>query len=155
MCIRDSPLTDAPNDSVASIHSSTSLLTHVEHIPAAFYQEAHTPLSNAAIEQVLETINAKGQLKNVVYASICPVDGGTAAHLVVKNGNEQYTIMVIPDKAIGQRYEISNDAWRGYVTPHGEGSLAVITSFDQPNAIANLDALGKQYEAAIYHTAGL
>lgn len=138
-----------------TMDKSTYLLTHVEHIPAEFYQAAHTPLSNADIEEVLESIGAESQLENVVYASICPVGDGTAAHLVVKNGQEQYTIMVIPDKAIGERYEISNDSWRGYVTPHGDGALAVMTSFDQPHAIANLDAFGKQYEAAIFHTAGL
>ena len=48
------------------------------------------------------------------------------------------------DKAISQRYEISNDAWRGYMTPQGKGSLVVITSVDQPHAIANLETFGKE-----------
>ena len=59
------------------------------------------------------------------------------------------------DKAISQRYEISNDAWRGYVTPQGKGSLVVITSVDQPHAIANLETFGKEQEAAIFHTVQL
>ena len=131
------------------------LLAHINHQPHDFYGEEHTPIENNQLQKVLKTINAEGEIDNVVYAAVCPLDGEQAAHLVIKNGEDQYTVMLIPEYSPRNVFEVNNDIWRGYISPHPAGAIAVLAYASHPGAINKLKTISERYHDSFQLTAGI
>lgn len=123
-----------------------ALMAHAEHRPHEFYGADHEAIDNATLSQIMSNFNVQANLENVVYASVCPLNGESAAHLVIKDGEEQYTVMLIPDKSPGKSFSVSSDVWRGFISPHPAGALAVLA--DAKHGIA-IDRLPKITERLI------
>ncbi|MEO2176240.1 MAG: DUF3379 family protein [bacterium] len=131
------------------------LLAHINHQPHDFYGEEHTPIENDQLQRVLKAINAEGEIDNVVYAAVCPLDGEQAAHLVIKNGEDQYTVMLIPEYSPGNVFEVNNDIWRGYISPHPAGAIAVLADASHSNAVSKLRTISERYHGSFNLTAGI
>ncbi len=131
------------------------ILAHADHQPHEFYSAEHLPISNDQLESVLGAFNASGSIENVVYASICPLNGERAAHLVIKDGEDQYTVMLIPDRSPGKVFEMNNAIWRGFVSPHPAGALAVLADASHLNAVARLETMRTRFQDSVYLSAEL
>ncbi|MFP6807494.1 MAG: DUF3379 family protein [Pseudomonadales bacterium] len=90
--------------------------------------------------QIVKVLNLVGgdlalPLGKVTYASKCYIKDQLIAHFVVENDGEAYTLILIPEASIEQ-LAFENDRWRGLITPHETGILAVIASADSsPNLL--------------------
>jgi hypothetical protein len=124
------------------------LLSHVNHQPHEFYGAAHTPIENDVLQEILREINAEGEIENVVYAALCPINGEDAAHLVIKNGENQYTVMLIPEYSPGNVFAVNNEIWRGYISPYPAGAIAVLADASHPEAMEKLKEMSKQYQGS-------
>ena len=78
-------------------HSAENMLAHAAHQPHEFYGSEHQPIAPEDIERLMTKLNLTASIDNVVYAAICPMDGESAAHLVIKDGDDQYTVMLLPE----------------------------------------------------------
>ncbi len=132
-----------------------NLLAHVNHQPHDFYGAEHIPIENDRLQSVLKAINAEAEIDNVVYAAVCPLNGEKAAHLVIKNGEDQYTVMLIPEYSPGNVFEVNNEIWRGYISPHPAGAIAVLANASHPAALKKLKAISEKYHDSFRLVAGI
>ena len=126
------------------------LLAHAQHQAHEFYGAEHSPISNDKLKALMATLKVEGSLENVVYAAVCPVDGEQALHLVIKDGEDQYTVMLIPDRSPSKVFVVDNDVWRGYISPHPAGALAVLAAANHPDAIARIREVSQKYQNSLY-----
>ncbi len=123
------------------------IITHLE-------EEAHQvhgrsgDISESEIRQVLFAVGGDidTSLGKVTYASRCLMDGRLVAHFVVENGEDRYTVIVIPD-GIDRQQSFRNGKWQGLITPHATGSLAVIASSGTPSAMHLSQAMNRYRHA--------
>ena len=130
-----------------------ALLAHVDHQPHEFYGSEHHAISNQQLQRVLTTADAESDLENVVYAAICRIDGEEAAHLVIKNEDAQYTVMLIPDYSPRSNFEIDTELWRGFVSPHPAGALAVLAYASDTDAISRFESAHDKFQKSLYLSA--
>lgn len=130
------------------------LLAHINHKPHEFYGAEHGAISNERVLKVLKTFNIEADLENIVYAAICPVDGEEAAHIVIKDGKDQYTVMLIPQYSPSKTFDIDDGMWRGYISPHPIGAIAVIADSNHTHAVAGLKTATTKYWSAFSLLAG-
>ena len=95
------------------------------------YEQVHDlpgDISEDEVRKVLYSVrgDADTTLGKVTFASVCFVNDRLAAHFVVEDGDERYTLMIIP-KEIDRQQPFQNDRWRGVIIPHPTGSLAIIS----------------------------
>lgn len=94
------------------------------------YEQVHDLPGDISEEEVRKVLYAvrgdvDSTLGKVTFASICFVNNQLAAHFVVEDGDERYTLMIIPEE-IDHQLPFQNDRWRGLIIPHATGSLAII-----------------------------
>ncbi len=130
------------------------LLTHAAHQAHEFYGSEHKPISNAEVEALLKKFHVEASLENVVYAAICPIKGESAAHLVIKDGEDQYTVMLLPDDAPSKMYAIDDGVWRGFVSPHPAGALAILAEVADRHAAERIATVRDKLQTQIYFSAG-
>lgn len=130
------------------------LLAHINHKPHEFYGAEHQTISNERVLKVLSTFNIEANLENIVYAAVCPVDGEEAAHIVIKDGKDQYTVMLIPQYSPSKTFDIDDGMWRGYISPHPAGAIAVIADSNHTHAVARLKEAKTKYWSAFNLIAG-
>lgn len=130
-------------------------LAHAHHQPHEFYGSEHEPITDEALEQLMQRFELTASIDNVVYAAVCPLEGEDALHLVVRDNTEQYTVMLLPDRSPGKMYTVDDQLWRGYVSPHPAGALAVLAEIDDPVAIDRLREVADDMQTAIYLSADL
>lgn len=128
---------------------------HAAHQPHEFYGADHEPIDDEALEKLMGQFQLTASIDNVVYAAICPLDGESAAHLVIKDGADQYTVMLLPDRSPGKMYNVDDTLWRGFVSPHPAGALAVLAEADDEQAVARIREVTDKMQSAIYLTAEL
>lgn len=131
------------------------ILAHASHQPHDFHGSEHYPIGDEALEKLMNKFELTASIDDVVYAAICPLDGENAAHLVIRDGSEQYTVMLIPDRSPGAMYTVDDTLWRGYVSPHPAGALAVLAELDDDAALARIREVADKMQSAIYLTADL
>lgn len=124
------------------------LLAHINHKPHEFYGAEHHAIANDELQQVLNTFGIEASIENVVYAAVCPVDGDEAAHIVIKDGKDQYTVMLLPQYSPSKTYDIDDGMWRGYISPHPAGAIAIIADSDHTHAVARLKEIKNKYSSA-------
>ena len=64
-----------------------------------------TPADPAKIAEVLTVANTAmpTSTENIIYASTCVIDGVKMAHLLVKNGDDEYVLMLLPEEHFSAR----------------------------------------------------
>ncbi len=123
-----------------------NLLSHVEHErPSSNRREPNRD----HVQQVFYSVrsqasNIPGQ---VLYASNCTIDGKLVAHLIVREGDRDYTVILVPDEMVARSHHIQNKHLKGMIVPHPLGSLAVIT--DESSAADGIENVANQYGQAI------
>lgn len=102
---------------------------------------AHEPVTGVRVHDVLAKagFTMESLPGRFVYARTCVIEGMLAAHLVVEEGGNQFTVLVLPKRAADLTFR--EGAWRGVIASHGEGSFAVVGPVDIPQpAIAEMAA---------------
>lgn len=135
--------------------NANPFLAHAAHQSHEFYGSEHKPISNEELEQLMSQFELTASIDHVVYAAICPFNGENAAHLVIKDGTEQYTVMLLPERSPGKMYTVDDDLWRGYVSPHPAGALAVLAGANDEAAVERVREMTDKLQAAIYLSAEL
>ena len=129
------------------------MLVHAAHKPHEFYGSEHQPIGGKELAQLMASFNLSASINNVVYAAVCPIDGERAVHLVIKDGEDQYTVMLLPEHSPGKRYNVSDDLWRGYISPHPAGALAVLAAADDAHAVEKIREITDRLQSEIYLSA--
>lgn len=131
-------------------------LAHAHHQPHDFYGSEHQPIGDVELERLMNQFEITASIDNVVYAAVCPFEGENAVHLVIRDTDqEQYTVMLLPDQSPGKMYAVNDDIWRGYVSPHPAGALAVLAEADDPLAVDKVREVADRMQTSIYLTADL
>lgn len=103
------------------------------------------PVSDAAIRQALAQsgINTAISLENVMHAKACTVNGRLVAHLVVRDGENDLSLLLTPFAVDGET-SFSEGGYDGILEPTDFGSIAVLTpSPGEPRHLHRLfDRLG-------------
>jgi hypothetical protein len=115
-------------------------IAHVAHEPQSFttiHAVGADFLPAALAEQGLKSAIAIGQ---VTYTRICPMDGRTARHLVIRTAEGPVTLFLMPDDPNRRRRSVTEDAGMAAVTlPAARGTVAIVaSSLSQANAVAGL-----------------
>lgn len=131
------------------------MLAHANHQPHEFSDGEHEPISNEELEVMMAQLQLTASLDNVVYAAVCPIDGERAAHLVIKDGEDQYTVMLVPEHSPSKMYTVDDKIWRGYISPHPAGALAVLADANDEQAVARVREVTDKLQSAIYLSAEL
>jgi hypothetical protein len=131
------------------------MLAHAAHQPHEFYGDEHIPIAGDELEAMMKRLNLSASIGNVVYAAICPIDGERAAHLVIKDGEDQYTVMLLPEHSPSKMYTVDDELWRGYISPHPAGALAVLAGANDKHAIERVREMTSKLQASIYLSAEL
>jgi hypothetical protein len=131
------------------------MLVHANHQPHEFSDSEHEPISNEELEVMMAQLHLTASLDNVVYAAICPIDGERAAHLVIKDDEDQYTVMLVPEHSPSKMYTVDDKLWRGYISPHPAGALAVLANAEDEQAVARIREVTAKLQSAIYLSAEL
>tara|TARA_R110002072_G_scaffold64_15_gene528 strand:- start:16455 stop:17177 length:723 start_codon:yes stop_codon:yes gene_type:complete len=142
------------NEQSSTITPSTKkILAHAAHQPHEFYGSEHQPLANEDVERLMASLQLTASIDNVVYAAICPVDGESAAHLVIKDGEDQYTVLLVPEHSPNKMFSVDDKLWRGFVSPHPAGALAVLAGANDTHAITRIREITNKLQSEIYLTA--
>ncbi|MBL4679525.1 MAG: DUF3379 family protein [Pseudomonadales bacterium] len=131
------------------------VLAHINHKPHEFYGAEHRAIGNEQLQSVLDRFGIETNIENVVYAAVCPVDGDEVAHIVIKDGKDQYTVMLLPQYSPTKTYDIDDGMWRGYISPHPAGAIAVIADSNHTHAVARLKEVKGKYWSAFNLVAGI
>jgi hypothetical protein len=143
------------NETSVPNHGSTLMIANAAHQPHEFYGSEHQPIPQENVALLLARLNLTASIDNVVYAAVCPVGDESAAHLVIKDGDDQYTVMLLPDQSPSKMYTVNDQLWRGYISPHPAGALAVLAEAQDANAIARIREVTDKLQTAIYLSAKL
>lgn len=141
------------NQTSAPEHNVDNLLAHAAHQPHEFYGSEHQPIAPKDIEKLMKKLHLTASIDNVVYAAVCPVGSESAAHLVIKDGDDQYTVMLLPDHSPSKMYTVNDQLWRGYISPHPAGALAVLAEAKDDHAIARIREVTDKLQTEIYLSA--
>lgn len=100
------------------------------------------PVDPSDLRKVLHQVRADihSPLGNVVFAENCIIDGKLIAHFVVEDAGRQYTVILVPWQDLDHAIPIDQAAWRGMITPHATGSLAVVADagYRDPEAMQRI-----------------
>jgi len=104
-------------------------IVHVAHEPESFTTVdpmANDYLPAALAEQGLKAVAALGQ---VTYTRVCPFDGRTARHLVVRMAQGPVTLFLMPDDPNKRRRSVTESGGMAAVTmPAAKGTVAIVAS---------------------------
>ncbi len=116
------------------------LVQHLEMEEAAVHSMM-MPVQQPQIRQVLNSINLDSttSLENVVFAKTCIIQGELVAHFVIKDGNNEFTVVLIPQKIVDEVLEFGDENWRGVIEPHQSGSSMAVLASAQDSA--NFDSM--------------
>jgi hypothetical protein len=104
-------------------------IDHVAHEPQSF-TDIH-PVGNDYLPSVLaeQGLKAALALGQVTYTRICPMDGRTARHLVIRTAQGPVTLFLMPDDPNKRRRSVTEMGGMAAVTmPATRGSLAIVAT---------------------------
>ena len=104
-------------------------IDHVAHEPQSFttiHAVGNDYLPSVLAEQGLKVALALGQ---VTYTRICPMDGRTARHVVIRTAEGPVTLFLMPDDPNKRRRSVTETGGMAAVTmPASRGSLAIVAA---------------------------
>ena len=120
-----------------------SVLEHIEHEQVITDRK----LEAAHIQQVMYSVDAESSALpgEIIYASNCIIDGELVAHLVVRDKDQELTLVLIPHNQITGAIAIQTGDWHGVIQPHATGSLAILARSE----LADIEGAAAQYGRAI------
>ncbi len=120
-----------------------SVLEHIEHEQVITDRK----LEPAHIQQVMYSVDAETSALpgEIVYASNCIIDGELVAHFVVRDEDQELTLLLIPHNATTGSIAIQTGDWHSIIQPHATGSMAILTRSE----LANIEGAAAQYGRAI------
>jgi hypothetical protein len=68
----------------------------------------------------------------VDYLNICKIRKAAGAHLVVKDGEDAVTVLIMPGEYVHERVPIQSERFQGVIVPIPNGSMAVVTKKGEP-----------------------
>lgn len=87
------------------------------------------PSDLAALNTVAQALNVQiSQLGELRYIGTCPFQGTLAHHVVVMTPKGKATLLLLPEKAVGEKAHASARGLRAVVAPAGTGSVAIIAA---------------------------
>jgi len=104
-------------------------IEHVAHEPQSFttvhaVDDAYLP--SVLSEQGLKSVVALGQ---VTYTRICPMDGRTARHVVIRTAEGPITLFLMPDDPKQRRRQVEESGgMTAVVMPAARGSLTIVAA---------------------------
>ena len=105
------------------------VIDHVAHEPESFttiHAVGNDFLPVALAESRLRTVAALGP---VSYARICPLDGRTARHLVIRTAEGPVTLFLMPGDPSSRRRSVTEAGGMAAVTmPAAKGSVAIVAA---------------------------
>ncbi len=125
------------------------IITHLDNEA----HQVHGKTGNIAEPEIRRVLLAVGgdlhkPIGKVTYASECLMDGQLVAHFVVENSGNPYTLIVIPQSSKKQ-ITFKDKNWRGIITPHATGTIAVIAHTGEKEMAIDLQKLSQRYERSI------
>jgi len=127
------------------------LVQHLEMEQSAVH-DMMMPVQQPQIRQVLNSINldTTTSMENVVFASTCIIQGELVAHFVIEDENNQFTLVLLPQKMVDEVLEFGNESWRGVISPHQSGnSMAVLASAQNSASFDSMHALIKKLSRSV------
>lgn len=127
------------------------LIAHVQHehpAPDALM------LSQAHLQQVLYSVGAESEALpgRVLYATSCIIEGQLVAHLIVRHGDAEYVLILVPGEPASHESTLQTASWKGLVEPHPLGNLALLeasTASTNELHTAQMRQIVQQYGNAI------
>lgn len=105
------------------------VLQHWNHEPGS-WDVTDVSVSNVVLERVLDgkALVDLSSIGPVTYAHSCRVAGQWMPHLVVQTEQGPVMVLLVPDRAVGERIPLSlpEQGIEGTLRPHGSGSIVVI-----------------------------
>lgn len=125
------------------------LISHVEmpHSSPDVNQLASTHLQRVLHSVDAESADLPGE---VIYATNCLIDGEMVAHLMVRQGNDEFVVILVRHEYVTTRALFQQDGWRGVIEPHEVGNLAVMRreGFRHDAATISVMDMAHQYAGA-------
>ncbi|HEY5896074.1 MAG TPA: DUF3379 family protein [Burkholderiales bacterium] len=103
----------------------------IEHV--AMEPESLSTVDPTNVEALGELIRASGgtlkaPLGTVRYVRLCPVENGTALHIVFETGQGLATVLIVPGRSLPQtQQQASTSDWNALARAAGHGYYAVVT----------------------------
>lgn len=111
-------------------------IDHVAHEPQSFttvHAVDNGYLPAVLAEQGLKPVGALGQ---VTYTRICPMDGRTARHIVIRTASGPITLFLMPDDPRRRNRQVAEaGGMTAVVMPAARGTLAIVAA-DAAQALA-------------------
>ena len=90
-------------DDAEQVHPyhGTDILAHMEAHDVLHSHHAN-PAKAMDVQQVLASANTAMpvEISNVIYAATCVIEGERVAHLLVRNGDSEYVVFLIPESTL-------------------------------------------------------
>ncbi len=124
---------------------TNEVFTHVAH--HAMHADYATPVvTDLKLSEILDQIapDANLDIHNVVIATRCIIDHQVVAHLLVRDEDNYYVVLLFPEN-VKLPHIITNDIWKGQVAFHQEKSIIVLSDSGQENLSSVTPNLGNQF----------
>ena len=126
-------------------YQAEDLIAHVDaHDVLSADHAIHT--DEMQIRQVLANAGTAmpNEMNNVIYAATCVIDGEHVAHLLVKNGEHEYVVFLIP-QSIPINRSFNSARWNGQLARLNDRGIAVVGRANDSNLSSATDAFLNQF----------
>lgn len=102
------------------------------------------PADPSALRRVALALNVElpKEIGEVRYIGICPFQGTIAHHVVIMTPQGKVTLLLLPERAVGQKASASARGLRAVVVPAGAGSMAIIADASNLQRIEHMVVRG-------------
>lgn len=113
--------------STHNVLSADQGLAHGERLSGNDHFSASEHVSEIGeVRQALASIGVEMPVDadNILYASTCVVDGEVMAHLLMKDGDEEYVVFLMPQQSFARTF--AHKDWIGQIVQSNDQSLAIL-----------------------------
>lgn len=109
------------------------VLAHLDHEPGAL-RITDVPVSDRRLQRALPAAVAvfDRDATLITYANPCVINGNRVPHLVIQGQYGPVTILLMPEEKVAGETPLDGNAVRGVILPVGDGSIAIIGSWEEP-----------------------
>ncbi len=104
-----------------------AIVAHMKHEPHAM--QVGTTVSADALSHAMggHAMPAPASLGRVTYAQSCWIRGHFVPHLVIDEGGEPVTVLLLAHETVKEPTQFSEDGYTGVIVPTREGVIVVLT----------------------------
>lgn len=124
------------------------LITHLSYHDV-FEHAGEASANPSHVAEVLAVANTAmpASIDNVIYASTCVIDGVTMAHLLVKNGEDEYVLMLMPEAKLAAR-SFTRPGWHAK-SQVVDGRELMVLNHNGTNLQQAVDAMSEQFNQSL------